>query len=162
MKISMTEIQKISLFFVRISTGWLMFYAGITKILNPEWSAAGYLNNAKTFTAFYHWLASQNILPVVNFMNEWGLTLLGTSLILGIGVRLSSISGAILMLLYYFPILDFPYPNPHSFLVDEHIIYIAALLLFASFRAGRIWGLENWCVNLPICSRFPKLRGWLG
>lgn len=158
----MTQFQKITLFLLRIATGWMMFYAGITKVLNPEWSAAGYLRNAKTFTGFYQWLTQPSLLPVINFINEWGLTLLGISLILGIGVRLSSILGAILMLLYYFPILDFPYPNPHSFLVDEHIIYILVLLLFASLRAGRVWGLENWCSNLPICSKFPRLRNWLG
>ncbi|MEK7599391.1 MAG: DoxX family protein [Patescibacteria group bacterium] len=158
----MTKFQKLSLFLLRISLGWLMFYAGITKILNPEWSAAGYLKGAKTFVGFYQWLASPGILPIINFVNEWGLTILGVSLILGIGVRLSSILGAALMLLYYFPVLDFPYPNPHSYLVDEHIIYALALLLFASLRAGRIWGLENWCSNLPICSKFPRLRKWLG
>ncbi len=158
----MTKFQKISLFILRISLGWLFFYAGITKILNPEWSAEGYLKGAKTFAGFYQWLASSSILPVTNFMNEWGLTLLGVSLILGIGVRLSSILGVILMLLYYLPILDFPYPNPHSFLVDEHIIYILVLLLFAGLRAGCVWGLEKWCSGLPICSKFPRLRKLIG
>ena len=159
---NMTKFQKISLFLLRVSMGWLMFYAGITKVFNPEWSAAGYLNGAKTFVGFYQWLASPGILPLVNFVNEWGLTLLGVSLILGIGVRLSSILGATLMLLYYFPIFDFPYPNSHSFLIDEHIIYTLVLLLFAGLRAGRVWGLENWCSNLSICSKFPRLREWLG
>lgn len=157
----MTQSQKIFLFLLRILMGWLMFYAGITKVLNPEWSAAGYLKGAKTFADFYQWLASPGILPVINFVNEWGLTLLGISLILGIGVRLSSTLGAALMLLYYFPILDFPYPNPHSFLVDEHIIYALVLLLLASLRAGRVWGLENLYSKLPICSKFPRLRSWL-
>ena len=158
----MTKFQKISLFLLRLSMGWLMFYACITKVLNPSWSAAVYLANAKTFTGFYQWLLQPNILPVINFVNEWGLTLLGVSLILGVFVRLSSVLGALLMLLYYLPILDFPYPNPHSYLVDEHIIYILVLLYFAVARAGRVYGLENWCSNLPICSKFPKLREWLG
>ncbi|MEK7067342.1 MAG: DoxX family protein [Patescibacteria group bacterium] len=158
----MTFFQKISLFLLRVSMGWLFFYAGITKALNPEWSAAGYLRGAKTFTDFYQWLLQPNILPAINFMNEWGLTLLGISLIAGVFVRLSSFSGAFLMLLYYFPILNFPYPNSYSFIVDEHIIYISVLLLLANFRAGRVWGLENWCSNLPLCSRFPRLREWLG
>ena len=138
-----------------------MFYAGITKILNPEWSAAGYLANAKTFAGFYAWLLQPGFLPVINFINEWGLTFLGISLLLGVFVRLSSVLGAVLMLLYYFPVLDFPYLE-HAFLVDDHIIYAAALLFFASVRAGRVWGLDNWCANLPICSKYPRLRNWLG
>ena len=158
----MTQLQKVSLFLLRISLGWMFFYTGVTKVLNPEWSAAGYLKGAKTFVWFYQWLIAPSVLPIVNFVNEWGLTLLGISLILGIGVRLSSFLGALLMLLYYFVVLDFPYPNPNSFLVDEHIIYALVLLLFANLRAGRVWGLENWCSNLPICSKYPKLRAWLG
>lgn len=158
----MMQFQKFSLFLLRITLGWMFFYAGITKVLNPAWSAAGYLTGAKTFVGFYQWLASPGILPITNFLNEWGLTLIGIALILGIAVRFYSFFGALLMLLYYFPILQFPYPNPHSYIVDEHIIYTAAFLALAAVRAGRVWGLENWCANLPICSRFPRLRNWLG
>lgn len=158
----MTQSSKFFLFLLRILPGWLFLYAGMTKILDPNWSAGGYLAGAKTFTGFYQWLASPAILPVVDFINEWGLTLLGISLILGVFVRFSSVLGAILMILYYLPILNFPYPNPHSFIVDEHIIYATVLLFLASIRAGRFWGLENWCSNLPICSKFPKYRSWLG
>jgi len=127
--------------------GWLFFYAGITKVLDPKWSAAGYLKGAKTFTGFYQWLVGSDILPIINFINEWGLTLLGVSLILGIFVRMSSVLGAVLMLLYYFPILEFPYVG-HSFLVDEHIIYALALIMFASLRVERLWGLENLFLKL--------------
>src|SRR3989338_6250431 len=158
----MTKAQKIFLFLLRISLGWLFFYAGITKVFNPEWSAAGYLKGAKTFVGFYQWLINPGVLPIINFVNEWGLTLLGLSLIFGVFARLSSVLGAALMLLYYFPILQFPYPNPHLYLVDEHIIYAVVLLVFAAIKAGRVCGLESWCSNLPICSRFPRLRDWVG
>lgn len=158
----MSKSQKLSLVLLRLATGWLMFYAGVTKITNPAWSADGYLKGAKTFPALFDWFLQPSILPFTNFVNEWGLTLLGVSLILGIGVRLSSILGFFLMLLYYFPILDFPYPNVHSYIVDEHIIYALVLLVLATFRAGRVGGLENWCAKLPICARFPKFRALLG
>ena len=149
----MARNQKIILFLLRVSIGWMFFYAGITKILNSEWSAVGYLQSAKTFTGLYQWFASPSILPTVNFINEWGLTFLGLSLIFGIFVRLSSLFGTLLMLLYYFPILEFPYPNAHSYIVDEHIVYALALLVLGAFRAGNIWGLD------------PKLKslfGWKG
>jgi len=138
----MTKFQKIPLVLLRISLGWMFFYAGITKVLNPSWSAEGYLKSAKTFSWFYNIVSAPSALPVTNFINEWGLTLLGVALILGVFVRLSSILAAIMMGLYYLPILDFPYPNPHSFVVDEHIIYIFALLTLASFRGGS-WSLNK-------------------
>ena len=153
--------QHIALFLLRIALGWLFFYAGYTKIANPEWSAAGYLRGAKAFQGMFQWFADPSILPVVNFLNEWGLTLIGISLLAGIAVRFSAYFGIVLMLLYYLA-LGFPYPNAHSLIVDEHIVYIAALLVLASQRAGMVWGLDRWCASLPICSRYPKLRAMFG
>ena len=121
--------------------GWLFLYAGITKVLNPDWSAAGYMKSAKILPELYQWLASPTVLPITNFVNEWALTLLGVSLILGIGVRLSSMLGAVLMLLYWLP-LGLPMQNPHSYIVDEHIIYAASLLVLGSLHTENIWGLE--------------------
>lgn len=158
----MEHYQKYSLFALRVVMGWFFFYAGITKVLDPAWSAAGYLKAAKTFPALFHWFASPDILPVTNFLNEWGLTLLGVSLILGIGVRLSSLLGAALMALYYFTVLQFPLVGEHAYLVDDHIIFIAALLVLGTFRAGRYRGLEKWCSELPMCRQFPQLRNWIG
>ena len=150
------------IFLLRISLGILMFYAGITKLMNPNWSAAGYLRSAKTFGSFYQSLTGPAVIPVVNFINEWGLTLLGISLILGIGVRLSSLLGSAMLLLYYLPILHFPYVGDRSYIVDEHIIYILVLWLFYFSRAGQIWwGLESWFASLLFGRRNPKLRQWL-
>ena len=40
------------------------------------------------------------------------------------------------MILYYIP-LGIVHPNAHSLIVDEHIIYIFALLLIASHASKR-------------------------
>ncbi len=74
----------------RIILGWLMFYAGVTKLMTPGWTAAGVLSGAKTFAGFYAWLAIPGLIGLVNFLNAWGLTLLGVSLILGLFVRWSA------------------------------------------------------------------------
>jgi len=133
--------RHISLFFLRIALGGLFLYAGISKILDPSWTAKSFLNAAQTFHGFYTWLASPALLPVIDFVNEWALALLGLSLLLGIFVRLSSTLGAVLMLLYYFPGLSFPYLE-HGFLIDDHIIYVFALLYVGIARSGRIWGID--------------------
>jgi len=138
-----TLFAKCALTLTRVSLGWLMFYAGITKVMNPAWSAEFYLKGAKTFGGFYNWLLSSSLMPAVNLTNAWGLTLLGISLIVGLGVRLSSMLGAVLMLLYYFPVLSFPYVGEHSYIVDDHIIYALLLVFFAAARVGRIWGLDK-------------------
>jgi len=133
---------KIPIFLLRIALGFLFFYAGFSKIVDPQWSAKGYLENAQTLSGFYQWLSSLDILPLVNFLNEWGTTLIGVSLILGAFVRISTITGILLMLLYYIPILHFPYVGDHSFLIDEHILYILVLVLLFYAKAGTIWGLD--------------------
>lgn len=139
----MTFFEKASLFLLRISFGGLFLYSGVTKVMNPDWSAEGYIAAAQTFPEFYQWLLHPSILPWVNFLNEWGQVLLGVSLILGFFVRPATILGAILMLFYYFPVLTFPYIGEHSYIVDEHIIYALGLLVLAAFRGGRVWGIDG-------------------
>lgn len=138
----MSKAQKISLFLLRIGLGFFFFYAGFSKVIDPSWSAAGYISSAKNFVNFYEALLSPSILPIVNFLNVWGLTLLGLSLITGIFVRLSSILGIILMTLYYLA-LPFPHPDTHSFIIDDHIILILALLVVINLGAGKIWSLTR-------------------
>ena len=138
---------------LRISMGWLLFYAGITKVLNSEWTSAGYLAHAQTFSGIYQWLASPEIIIFVDLLNQWGLTLLGLSLLIGAFVRLSAVLGAILMLLYYFPVLHFPYVGEHSYLVADHLIYILVLLLLGAVHAGKQWGFDG---------KFPNIAKQLG
>ena len=133
-----------AVFLSRVALCVLFFYAGITKVLNPSWSAAGYLNSAKTFPGLYHWFASAGNLSWINPVNEWGLTLVGVALIVGLLVRWASLGGILLMILYFFPVLQFPYVGDHSFLVDEHIIYITTFLVLFASNAGTFWGLDSW------------------
>lgn len=137
----MNQNQKIILIVTRVLFGWVFFWAGITKVLDPEWSAKGYLLGAKTFSGFYEWLASPANIGWVNLLNEWGLTLIGVSLILGIGVKFAAVAGTLMMLLYWFPVLSFPYAE-HGFLVNDHIIYAAVLILLKKFNAGAYFGLD--------------------
>jgi thiosulfate dehydrogenase [quinone] large subunit len=139
----MNKFQKVSLLLLRFGMGWIMLYAGLAKIMTPGWSAAPYLQNAQTFHNFFAWFTKPGILPITNFVNEWGLALLGVSLILGLFVRWSSLLGILLMLLYYFPVLTFPYIKPNSLIVDDHIAYALVLLLFAAMNAGKVWGLDS-------------------
>ncbi|HEY4476765.1 MAG TPA: DoxX family protein [Candidatus Paceibacterota bacterium] len=140
---NLNTLSRFSLLLTRVSLGVLFFYAGITKVVDSTWSAAGYIGGAKTFTSFYQLFLNPIILPIVNFLNAWGLTILGVALILGLFVRLSSILGIVLMLLYYFAAGPFPYPNAHAWVVDDHIVYALLLLFFASVRAGRYWGMDR-------------------
>jgi len=156
----MSQTQKILIFLMRIGLGWYMFWAGITKVLDPLWSSAGFLSGAKTFPAFFHLFLSPSILPIVNFLNQWGLTLIGLSLILGIAVRWSTYFGAALLMFYYFA-HGFPRPDAYTYIVNLHVVFALTLLYLGSVRAGSIWGISGWFSRLSICSKFPAIRRFI-
>jgi len=138
----MNKVQQYALTALRVGLGWLFFYAGLSKIIDPTWSAAGYLGNASTFPGLFEWLASAGNIGWVSFLNEWGLLLVGLGLILGLFVRYASYAGMLLMFLYWLPILDFPSVG-HGILVDDHIIYIAVFAVLIVMNAGKYFGLDK-------------------
>ncbi|MBG6184933.1 putative membrane protein YphA (DoxX/SURF4 family) [Arthrobacter sp. CAN_A214] len=66
-----------------------------------------------------------------------GLMLVGTALVLGVGLRVAAAGGTVLMGLIWVSAL----PLKQHPVVDEHVIYIAALWVLALTGAGRFWGL---------------------
>jgi len=142
-KVEKPIVKSFTVFLLRISMGWIFLYAGLDKVMTPDWTAAGFLGNAQTFGPFYERFTNPEIIDLVNIINVWGLTLIGVSLITGAFVRVSSFFGAILMILYYFPTLDFPYAGEHGFIIDDHLIYFFVFLVFIGLNAGRFLGLDH-------------------
>ncbi|MFH1769653.1 MAG: DoxX family protein [Parcubacteria group bacterium] len=128
---------------LRVSIGWIFLYAGIAKILDSEWTSAGYLEHAQTFPSLFNWFASPGNIGWIDFINQWAPLLIGIALILGIGMRWASWSGIALMVLYYVPVLHFPYVGEHSFLIDEHVIYSLVLLVLYYGKAGDHFSLAS-------------------
>lgn len=128
---------------LRLALGWIFAYAGCAKIFADQWSAAPYLSAAKTLPGVFAWLASPGMLPITNALNAWGLALIGISLLSGLLVRWSGRAGAVLMALYYLPVLDFPYIGKNALLVDEHVVYAIVLSLLVRADAGAYAGLDG-------------------
>lgn len=139
----MNTYQKHTLFLLRLALGWYFVYAGASKIMNPAWTAAGYLKGAKTFPEFYNIFLNPSIIDVVNFLNEWGLLLVGLSLIVGLGMRAASLGGIMLMLLYYFPALKFPYAGTTALVVDDHIIFICIFIMLFSLASTQEYAVST-------------------
>ncbi len=135
--------KEVSIFIARILFGVLFFYSGITKVLDPNFTSAGFLEGAKTFSAMYSWFAAPANIAGVDLLNSWGQLFIGLSLIFGCLTRYASVAGIVLMVLYYFPGLEFPYVD-HGFLVDSHIVYLSLFLIFITTNAGQYWGLDRW------------------
>ncbi|MDO8658842.1 MAG: DoxX family protein [Candidatus Levybacteria bacterium] len=139
----MNTYQKLSLLLLRLSLGWIFLYSGVSKILDLEWTATGYLKGAQTLTPLYN-LFTRNM-DAINFLNSWGQAAIGLALILGIMLRPAAIFGILMMILYYIPILNFPYvgKGTTSFLVDQHIIFILVFFLLFTSDAGKYYGLKT-------------------
>jgi uncharacterized membrane protein YphA (DoxX/SURF4 family) len=140
--------MRIIITIIRAAIGWHFLYEGCIKLFADNWSAESFLNNTQSFlSGFYHWLAaSPGRLTVIDFLNVWGLVLIGLALLLGVFVRLASLAGALLLALYYFA---YP-PFGASLLTSDGSVYIinqlfieAAILIFLFSYKERGYGLHN-------------------
>lgn len=137
---------------LRILVGWHFLFEGVTKLLIPAWTAKYYLLGSKwIFAGMFHSLASsQGVINVVDFLNVWGLILIGFSLFSGLFVRWSSIAGAVLLFFYfvaYPPVLGYTFGAIHEGTyqwVDKNLIELFMLIVFASLPAGFLFGADRW------------------
>jgi len=134
---------------LRISIGWHFLYEGISKIIQGNWTASGFLSNTSGwFSGFYHWIAgSPAILQISDLLNMYGLLLIGISLFIGIYSRYAALAGALLLTLYYFAYP--PFGNPmlnnsegHLFIIDRLFIE-AAVLVFLFFYHEKGYSIDS-------------------
>lgn len=126
---------------LRVAIGWHFLYEGLSKILQGNWTASGFLLNTSGFlSGFYHWIASSPaILGTTDILNMWGLLFIGLALFIGLFSRFASLSGILLLTLYYFAYPPFGNPmlnaaDGHLFIVDKLFIEAAALLFLFFYR----------------------------
>lgn len=144
---------------LRILLGWYMFFAGIEKVLDPEWTASAFLSSAKTFPALYAWFGSATNAWWVDPLNAWGITLVGVALVFGVGIRVASWGGALLMILYYFPHFAFP-TVPHGFIVEFHVVFAVAFILIGIMPEAHRFALAT-PIKKSFLGRIPVLRSLL-
>ncbi len=136
---------------LRVFVGWHFLYEGLTKLSSPSWSAAGYLKQARgPFADLFKSLASQpNLLANADLVTMWGLTLVGTFLILGLFTRLASVAGIAFILLFYLcnpPFVGYFYsiPTEGSYLiVNKNLVELSALVVILVTGSGRFAGLDR-------------------
>ena len=92
-------------------------------------------------------------------LTDWlfmlGLLLIGLVLLLGIGMKIGTISGSVLMFFMWGATL----PKPNDFFqIDEHLVYILVLLTLLLLKAGRVAGLGKLWTNTKLVKRLPGLE----
>jgi thiosulfate dehydrogenase [quinone] large subunit len=145
-----SPMQRYTLVALRLLIGWHLLYEGFSKLLVPNWSSMSFLSESKWILAgFSKWIiSSPGVLHAVDFLNTWGLILIGLGLILGLFTKAAAISGAILLFVYYLnnpPLLGLEYsvPTEGSYLIiSKTLIETAALVALAVFPSGLFAGLD--------------------
>lgn len=146
-----SDWQLVALIALRVLIGWHFLYEGITKLMNPQWSAASFLLESKwIFAGIYKAIAGNpSVLSVVNALNTWGLILIGLGLISGCLTRTATVAGMVLILLYYFcnpPFIGLYYAIPSEgnyLIVNKNLIEMAALFVLLIFPTGHLIGLDR-------------------
>ena len=111
----------------------------------------GFLKGAEgPFSSVFNSLAGQTW---VDWLFMVGLLCLGVALLLGVAVRISVVTGSLLLFMMWMASLPMT-TNP---LIDEHIIYIAVLLAIGYGVNNQVWSLSSSWKNLPSV----KGRSWL-
>ncbi len=151
---------------LRIGMGFIFLWAFFDKVFGlgyatlPEksWLAgnsptSGFLKFGTTgpFKPFFESLAGNS---VVDWLFMLGLLGIGLALVLGIGKKLSTLFGTLLLLLMWLS----TFPPKNNPLIDEHIIYILVLQLLLPLQSGGVLGLGKWWDETVLVKKFPFLK----
>lgn len=136
---------------LRILVGWHFLYEGISKLLTPGWTAKLYLMGSNwIFADLFHRMAASDVtMKIIDFLNIWGLILIGFLLFIGLLVRWASVAGSLLLLLYFIayppiPGYTFGTVNEGSYLwVNKNLIELFILLVFIALPPALFYGADR-------------------
>jgi thiosulfate dehydrogenase [quinone] large subunit len=143
--------QLTALVALRFAIGWHFFYEGVAKAANAYWTSAGFLDQSQGFLSgwFVNLASNPATLAVVDFLNVWGLILIGLGLMLGGLTRTATFFGIVMLALYYlatppWPGLVYTIPAEGSYLIiNKTLIELFGLLVTLLFPTGHIVGVDR-------------------
>lgn len=151
---------------LRIALGWVFLWAFLDKTFGlgfaTEREAAWLEGGSPTegflafgtkgpFADFYQGMAGA---AFADWLFMLGLLGIGIALILGIGMRIAAVTGALLLVLMWTAAL-WPENNPF---MDDHLVYAGLLIGLALTRAEDTLGLGKTWGDLPIVKKHPWLK----
>jgi thiosulfate dehydrogenase [quinone] large subunit len=162
---------------LRIATGSLFLWAFLDKTFGWGYATSdgdAWLDGSSPAEGY---LASVSVGPMESTFHSWageswvdwlfmaGMLGLGVGLVAGIALRVVAVGGVVMMLFLWagaFPPARHlsdgsPSMSPNP-LVDQHIVYAAAMIVLAACSAGRVWGLGRAWARLPVVSRYRWLQ----
>jgi thiosulfate dehydrogenase [quinone] large subunit len=140
---------------LRVAIGWHFLYEGLAKISNPNWTSYLYLMDSKGIleNIFKALAENKQSLIIVDYLNIWGLIIIGLFLMLGLFSKQITIAAITLLSLYYlshppFFGLDYMLPTTGSYwIVDKTLIEIFALAVLFVFPTSKEIGLDRFFIK---------------
>ncbi|GIW66654.1 MAG: membrane protein [Candidatus Parcubacteria bacterium] len=174
----MNKNLQIVLGLLRLSLGWIFFWAFLDKLFGLGFSTCrdaqtqvvnyfckdawlyggsptfGFLKFAVKgpFAEIFRSMAGN---PVVDWFFMLGLLGVGLGLLLGIFMKLSTFFGGLMLVLIYLAGFLPPIHNP---LTDEHIVYIIVMTLLCLSDSGNYLGLGNWWKKTKLVQKYKILK----
>ena len=147
------------IFIFRMLMAWTFIYAASHQAFIADFTIVGFLSHTKTFHDVFAVFTAPAIAPVVSIMVAWGHLLIGLSLLFGLMVRVSTLFGIALLLMYWTAHMDWPFiENKNNFIVDYHIVYATVMGYLFARHAGHVWGLDAWLEKTTFVQQHPALR----
>ena len=148
---------------LNIVVGWHLLYEGFVKIVDPAWTSASYLVNAKGFLEgiFQYIAESPLLLQITDVINIVVLTVTGLLIFTGLFTRYAAITAAVLVGLYYLanppvvPTVAGYGIEGNSLIVNKNLVEMVILIVIAFVPKSWYYGIEN----LIIKAREKKLTG---
>lgn len=136
---------------LRATIGGMILFAGLGKVSEWPFDAAGYLvhgvDAASPVSGLYAAMASNAaLMEFVNVFVPATQLLIGTALIVGAFVRLAALGGAIQMTLFYLG----GWSGDALALFDSTLVYAIVFLTVAAFGAGRVLGLDAYIERFEV------------
>lgn len=139
---------------LRITTGWMLFWAGIDKVFGLGYAtprsesviegtsaASGFLqfgvNEDSPFAGVLNSMAGSMVVDILYLLATVGA---GLAIMLGVGVRIAGIGGAILFASIWAASIPLEY-NP---ILDQHAVYAIVCLVIAFSTWDQNLGLGSW------------------
>lgn len=151
METSLNKAGRYLLTIARIAVGWHFLYEGLAKIITGNWSSAPYLAGSRWIFAplFTAMSGNDTVVAVVDFVNIWGMVLVGAGLMLGLLTRWASAGGALMLLLYFVAYPPLPgymsgVPVEGNYLwVNRNLIEFLILASFVFVSPEYFFGLDR-------------------
>jgi thiosulfate dehydrogenase [quinone] large subunit len=89
-----------------------------------------------------------------NWLFMIGLAGIGLALVLGIGMRIATVSGVLMLVMMWSAAL---WPDNNPFL-DDHLVYALVLVMLLLANAGKTFGLGRAWERLHLVQKYPVLK----